>query len=204
MGSKIRQIAAIAIMCATITPMFAQQFDWDDPRINWNWDNNRNTVTITAGYNSILGILTQSLFTFIYAAQNPDVDISQIKVQTNIPYGNYGLQYHYNTHKWFRVGAKFNADINKTTINDKAQYMSYFNIMASAQFTYYNENKWRIYSGLDIGINGLHVPQFNSFGVGFAFNLTPLGVSYGRGFIVFAELNLGYDAIAKAGFGLRL
>lgn len=192
------------VLCCAISPLYAQQFDWDDPRINWEWDNNRHSFTINAGYNSIIGILTKEIFMAAYSATHNDTNGDAVQIISNTPYGDYGFQYHYNTHKWLRFGLKFNADINQTNINDKTQYISYLNLMASAQFTYYNERKWRVYSGLDIGVNGLIVPQFNSFSAGLAFNVTALGVTYGRGFILIAELNLGSDAIAKAGFGLRL
>ncbi len=203
MGSKIIQrLTATVILCAITIPLMAQEFDWEDPRINWNWDNNRHTVTIHAGYNSIQGILSQKFITKILDRANTETNTNYNI--TNTPYGYYGIQYHYNINKWCRTGMKFSADINRMTINDNTQFVSYLNLLASAQFTYYNENKWRVYSGADAGLCILLLPHINSTKVLPAVNITPLGFSYGRGFIVFAEINLGSDAVIKGGFGLRL
>lgn len=205
MGCKIKKyILASALLALVSAPVFSQQFDWEDPRINWNWDNNRHTFTINAGYNSIVGILTRQIFNAFYTIQNSDDNSESVNLISHTPYGDYGFQYHYNTHKWMRVGMKFNADVNRANINDVTRYISYLNLMASVQFTYYNENKWRVYSGMDIGMSGLIVPHFKTFNAGLALNITPIGFSYGRAFILFAELNLGSDAIIKGGFGLRL
>ena len=204
MGSKIKRFFTLVVFCVTVFSLAAQEFDWEDPRINWSWDNNRHTFTINAGYNSIVGILTRYTLIDIISSFAQNIPEEEINKVANLPYGNYGFQYHYNTHKWFRVGMKFSGDINRTNINDKTDYISYLNILASAQFTYYNENRWRVYSGIDAGMSIMLVPQSKNTLVLPALNITPVGFSYGRGFIVFAEINLGSDAVIKGGIGLRL
>ena len=175
------------------------QFDWNDPKLNWAWDNNRHTVTLTAGYNSLIGIYSQQI---LEEYLKNDLDNGTV-ITSNQAYGNYGIQYHYNFLKWLRLGMKLSFDVNKLTIDANVITTYYANLMPSLQFTYYNTDRWRVYSGIDLGVTFYVLKNYFTQTLP-AFNITPIGFSYGRGIILFVETNVGFDAVIKGGIGIRL
>lgn len=197
-----RKVKILFILLSLTCSVVAQQFDWNDPKINWAWDNNRHTVAITAGLNSFYGFYTPEQ---VKRGFNNATDIYQaLEYSSWNPYGQYGIEYYYNFLKWLRFGGKINLDVSKTNFTDANHSTTYINLMASLQFTYYNEVRWRVYSGIDLGYTSFfdNISKYHANMLGV--NITPLGFSYGRAVCIFFELNIGNDAIAKAGISLRL
>lgn len=205
MGSPLMKRLTISITCLMTALTAMAQFNWDDPKLNWAWDNNRHSFSLTAGYNSFMGIDAKNFITnaIIPEFERRGYDLTKEDINKNQPYGNYGIQYHYNFLKWLRFGVKLDFDVNKLTINNDVKTIFYSNVLPSLQFTYYNTDYWRVYSGIDAGISILVFPKMLTLPMP-AINITPIGFSYGRGIIVFVETNIGFDAIIKGGVGLRL
>lgn len=190
----------ILLFSFVCTNAIAQQFDWDDPRINWDWDHNRHSFSISAGYNSLYGIGVKK----IVKAISDESGNANMTINRNNPLGHYGFQYHYNVLEWLRLGTKITNDVNRITNDSITNHLLMVNVMFSTQFTYYNKPRWRVYSGIDVGAAmlidvGTKVHNFLP-----ALNITPIGFSYGRGFYVFVETNLGADSLIKGGIGLRM
>ena len=178
-----------------------------------HWQDKRSTLQISAGYISGFWAAKQ-LVAWIPAAAGHSREWKF--------YGNYGLQYYYQTNWWCRVGVKavYELDGYKLYTSKKEDGVMKgfctnhtFTLMPSVQFTYLNLPFVQLYSGLDVGASAYlrhtrYEPGYsgeeNNLVWLFALNITPIGVSFGSWPVYgFVETNLGYDAVVKAGLGVH-
>lgn len=185
------------------------------------WQENPHSLSISAG--AVSGFyLAKSLFSWIPVAAGHSQNVKY--------YGNYGLQYYYQTKRWCRVGVKGNwegdfYDLYTAKKDDPkalkkgVTFDHAVSLVASAQFTYLNNEHVQLYSGLDAGAAayikdtryeaGYDDGKGNSHPVQVtwlpAFNLTPIGVAFGSWRVFgYFETNIGYEAFAKIGLGVHI
>ncbi|MBQ3673248.1 MAG: hypothetical protein II928_02100 [Paludibacteraceae bacterium] len=211
---KFLSVCLIAL-CATANIM-AQEVDSD----LWDWRDRRHTLAISGGACSLFFPTKQILFGWIPAAAEHS--------RNSHYYGEYGLQYHYQVLQWMRVGFKttwegdgYDMYTGKEDTDVKKGYTLNHTVtgMASLQFTYFNREHFQVYAGLDAGAGGYIVDTRYDAGYAdsdgnqhpvsgsaiFAFNITPVGIAGGNKVVFgYAELNIGFDAIFKAGIGFHL
>lgn len=76
------------------------------------------------------------------------------------------------------------------------------NLMLNVYANWVNKESFRLYSGVGFGTMGGYVKGDGHPSHGFQF--TPVGLSYGRRFYVFAELGMGWMfSLSRAGIGIR-
>lgn len=130
--------------------------------------------------------------------------------------GTYGLDYYYQVNSWFRPGIKATYEGVRTTLYDSNNvninryYTSMVTVMPSVQFSYLNRRLVKLYSGIDVGIGFFFGNNTNSensspnLSPSVAFNITPIGIRVGNEHVFgLVETNIGFDALVKAGFGVR-
>lgn len=181
------------------------------------WNDERHNLYLSVGTPSAESALINLIIAIPEAlAEHPD---------NTILYGHYCLQYHYQVLPWLRVGAKgdwegsrYLSYQEKEKINQKAVVHKHAAALtASCQFTYFNRQHVKLYSGLDAGAMAYifdrkfsegYTPSENEAALDCtwlpAINLTVLGVNAGGKHVWgLAELNLGSDAIFRAGIGVQ-
>ena len=106
---------------------------------------------------------------------------------------------HSKNDKW-RYGLGYN---NETVKDDRYNFKGNFNtILAQADYSWLDpDNKFKLYSGLGAGAVFASLNQNSSKDddVIFAFNITPIGISYGQKFGVFLETNVGTKGLVQGG-----
>ncbi len=207
----LKRLSIILLSALVALSIFGQESAPDQTYDKlWN-----NDLSISAG-----PITSTPILTFLVEIANA-ISYSNYEARHGTIYGCYSLNYHYQVLSWLRVGAKAVYEGSGTDYYDKDTQALYANhrshwadIMASVQFTYYNKNLWKLYSGLDAGIAlytledryhsgdkaGQHNLNVNPLP---AFDITIFGMTVGRRVYGMAELNLGMDAVVKAGIGMR-
>ncbi|MGM9817608.1 MAG: SH3 domain-containing protein [Paludibacteraceae bacterium] len=136
----------------------------------------------------------------------------------NYPYtdmrsiGMLDFQIHFYVKPWIRIGGKLTfempyetIDIEDPDVNGMTKNIHYpnFSIMPSIQFSYINTKWVRLYSGADLGVYLRKNYYGGKIQAGFAWNVTPVGVSVGRNLIGILEVNVGSDSWLKLGIGKR-
>ncbi len=182
----------------------------------------RNDIGISAGpisgYGAAISLVSAIFVLPISAIAGKGMDIKLS--------GCYGLHYYYQVKPWLQVGAKVTAesmafvnykDSAKTKIDTRNDIV-FLNITPSVKFTYLNRPWVRLYSGIDAGLGISISGNKNSSSSEteddsstkssgnpcyFAFNITPIGISVGKGFFGMVETNIGSDAFIKVGIGAR-
>lgn len=106
---------------------------------------------------------------------------------------------HSKNDKW-RYGLGYN---NETVKDDRYNLKGNFNtILVQADYSWLKpDNKLKLYSGAGVGalmsnFESILVKEDN---VIFAFNITPIGISYGEKFGVFLETNVGTKGLVQGG-----
>lgn len=106
---------------------------------------------------------------------------------------------HSGNDKW-RYGLGYN---NETVTDNRNNFKGNFNtFLAQADYSWLNpDNKFKLYSGLGAGVVMTNLTQNSTKenDVIFAFNVTPIGISYGQTFAVFLETNVGTKGLAQGG-----
>lgn len=106
---------------------------------------------------------------------------------------------HSKDDKW-RYGIAYT---NEKVTDDRNDLTGSFNtILAQADYSWLNpDNKFKLYSGAGVGALMANFDQglFQDNNVIFAYNVTPIGVSYGRQFAVFLETNVGTKGFVQGG-----
>lgn len=187
-----------------------------------HWENQRNSLSISAGYVSGFWLMKEVLFGWIGPAASHS--------RKSHYYGNYGLQYYYQVRSFCRVGAKFNWEgedydmwtgkkDDATAVKEGKTMNHTLSLMASVQFTYFNREHVQIYSGVDAGVGTYltdtrYLPghsdsdgKTHTLDASWlpAFNLTPIGVAFGSWRVYgYVETNIGMEAFAKLGLGVHL
>ena len=186
------------------------------------WENQHNSLSISAGYASGFWLAKEVLFGWIGPAASH-------ARKTNY-YGNYGLQYHYQINSWCRVGAKFNWEgedydmwtgkkDDPSAVKEGVTFDHTLSLEASVQFTYFNRPYVQLYSGLDAGVatyitDTRYLPghtssngKNHSLSASWlpAFNITPIGVAFGSWRVYgYVATNIGMEGFIKAGLGVHL
>ncbi|MBR6117485.1 MAG: hypothetical protein IKQ11_01335 [Paludibacteraceae bacterium] len=183
------------------------------------WGDYRHSISITAGCPSGY-FLGRELLVDIWVSAADHAGNSKY-------YGTYGMEYHCQCLSWLRVGFKalwegdshdVYTDKEKTTLKGHS-FGHTAALMPSIQFTYLNLRYVQLYAGVDVGaelmLRHTRYEDGYSDGNGYknsisyswlpALNVTPFGVSVGNDYVYgMLELNVGSDAIVKAGLGFRL
>lgn len=140
-------------------------------------------------------------------------------------YGHYGLHYYSQIFRWMQVGVKATVEpmhikqydsSNRNRVTKESQKVIAA-VLPSIRFTYVNTPKFRLYSGVDMGIRyygaretnydadaeNSAVEEVRMFNVGIGMNVTPIGMTFGRSLYGLFETNWGYDSMLKFGIGYR-
>lgn len=123
------------------------------------------------------------------------------------------IGYFYQVLDWLQVGGEIStmsdADVNKTWAGDRLSQFLQTNlyIAAGARFNYYHKNITDLYSGLLIGTNIRFLSSdkdklLNASGK-FTWQVTALGVRFGKRIYGNVELGYGYKGVISAGIGAR-
>ena len=109
------------------------------------------------------------------------------------------LMLHSSDSKW-----KYGLGYNYETVKDSnLKFEGNFNtLLAQASYNWSNpENKFKLYSGAGVGavFTSFKEGANDSSDVIFAFNVSPIGISYGEKFGVFLETNVGTKGILQGG-----
>ena len=109
------------------------------------------------------------------------------------------LMLHSSDSKW-----KYGLGYNHESVKDSnLNFSGDFNtVLAQASYNWTNpENKLKLYSGAGVGavFASLEQGANNSNDVIFAFNVSPIGISYGEKFGVFLETNFGTKGMVQGG-----
>lgn len=107
---------------------------------------------------------------------------------------------HSSNNKW-RYGLGYQNEMVK---DDRFNVKGNFNtLLAQADYSWlYPDRKFKLYSGAGVGAIMTKFSQGaikDDSDVGFAFNVTPIGLSYGEKFAVFVETNVGTKGIVQGG-----
>lgn len=184
----------------------------------YNWNDYRHSLSISvgcpSGYWAFRGLLVD-----VWVSALDHADRSHY-------YGAYGLNYHYQFLPWLRAGFKSSwegdsydiyAEKEKTHLKGHS-FGHTIALMPSCQFTYLNFRYVQLYSGIDVGlevmlrenhyINGYTDSYGKSDNISYtllpAINVTAVGVCAGNERVYgLAEINIGADAIFKAGIGMH-
>lgn len=122
--------------------------------------------------------------------------------------------YLYRPLKWFWVGGDISymtrVDLYHDIITDDRLGKSethLFSISPYVRFSYLNREKVNLYSGVGLGILHYFETYYNSNGFGYqselGFQVTFIGVSFGKALFGSAELGVGYKGIFNMGIGYR-
>lgn len=180
----------------------------------------RNEIGISAGplsgFSSLIIAVSASLIIPPSAISGKGFDIQN--------YGSYGLHYYHQIKPWLQVGGKISAEafsyLNYTdttlSVLAKKENFIFLNITPSVRFTYLNRPWVRLYSGIDLGLGMILGRYQNSNNTNEtssedtknnpfypAVNITPIGISVGKGFFGMLETNIGTDSFIKIGIGAR-
>ena len=174
-------------------------------------EDKKNELSI--GYGPINGMTFLEGFVNIFVAIGESIGKTH---RDNVSYpGLFTLEYHYQINKSLNLGAKAiyrtrSYDRYRDTDNSfVGHYANHaYTILPSLQYTYINEEYLKLYSGLDAGVclyetynSSSDTPRLMQ--VFPSFNLTVIGLKYGKDVYGLAEVNLGSDALVKAGLGMR-
>lgn len=129
------------------------------------------------------------------------------------PYPTISFSYHYRMAKWFWLG----CSVNYTHFYSKewSEFKdNHLNVMADIRFSYLNSKHVTLYSGIALGLGGVHNPnvfRFTANGTVTAdnyyttFQLTGLGVKVGtQNWFGDLELGVGYKGFVSLGAGYNL
>lgn len=134
----------------------------------------------------------------------------------NVSYpGVFIMDYHRQLNPTINVGVKalYRTRSYDLYSDDNNSFRSHnfthsYAILPSIQFNYINEEYIRLYSGLDLGVclyqtynSSLDKPHLLQTLA--SFNLTLVGIKFGKDVYGLAEANIGSDALIKAGVGMR-
>lgn len=122
--------------------------------------------------------------------------------------------YFYQLLDWLQIGGEIStmsdADVRKTWNGDRlAQFLqTNLYIAAGARFNYYHKNITDLYSGLLLGTNirflSSDADHLLHTRARFTWQVTALGVRFGKQVYGTVELGYGYKGIVSAGIGARL
>lgn len=210
---RIFSVCLIALMATT--SIYSQEVNNNE----YDWSEYRHSLSISAGAPSGYWLM-RTILVGVWVAAADHAGESNY-------YGAYSMQYHYQALKWLRAGFKVswegdghNIYAEKEQENLKGYAFGHSAaLMASCQFTYLNRRHVQLYSGLDFGveamlstnryINGYKNSDGETYHVNSAWlpaiNVTPIGVAFGNERVYgLAEVNIGSDALFKAGIGVHL
>lgn len=125
--------------------------------------------------------------------------------------GVWTAAYGYNFSKWLYVGGGVSwysefSSVYSNVDNSKQRKDSYslVSVMPTVRFSWLNRKWVRMYSTIGFGLSietERHEMKYTTRYVGSKF--TPVGIMVGRSFYGFAELSIGTQGFAIAGFGYR-
>lgn len=183
----------------------------------------KNEIGINAGFFSTSGGIRYGIGGFgdimdgFYYGGNRNIGINL--------YGHYGMHYYHQLLRWLQLGVKATVEPmsikqyeygSKTKLAKETQKV-FATLMPSVRFTYINKPKFRLYSGVDMGLryysrhdNNYKAEAENSAVeesrvqlISGAVNVTPIGMTFGSKLYGLFETNLGFDALLKIGIGYR-
>lgn len=109
------------------------------------------------------------------------------------------LMLHSSSSKW-KYGLGYNYEtVKDSNLNFKGDFNT---VLAQASYNWSNpENKLKLYSGAGVGavFTSFKEGATDSSDVIFAFNVSPIGISYGEKFGVFLETNVGTKGLLQGG-----
>lgn len=211
---KTKKLIIALAICLLPALMFGQNFGPQHSPL-------RNELGISAGpisgYSAMVGLVSAIFVLPISAIAGKGMDLKY--------YGGYGIHYYYQINHWLQVGCKTTTeamsyisytDSTKKVIDTRSDYV-FLNITPSVRFTYLNRPWVRLYSGIDAGLGILVGGNSKSNSSGEessdgkskgnncypAINITPIGISVGKGFFGMLETNIGSEAFIKVGIGAR-
>lgn len=184
----------------------------------------RHEIGVNAGLFSIAGGVWQGIGAFDDMARYSSYNSSKTSTALTL-YGHYSLHYYYQLLSWMQLGVKATAEPlhikyytyePDRTLGKESQKL-FATFMPSVRFTYINKPKFRLYSGVDLGIrlysnhyqnyrteeDNSAVVESRMWLLGGAINVTPIGLTFGRSLYGLFETNLGYDSLIKVGIGYR-
>ncbi|MFI5134262.1 MAG: hypothetical protein ACHQD9_00285 [Chitinophagales bacterium] len=173
---------------------------------------NRNSVS--AGY----GVLTvQDVATFVTDIIISPVTLDAVSVTNIRSSGVMFIEYSHFFDSHWRIVANANYSVLKSDFvyaSDQSSYGTgtdqYSTLMAGVNYHWFIHPTVELYSGVQIGGSYVHSKQTyttgdnatnNSFA--FAFQVTPIGVRFGKAFGGFTELGIGYKGLICAGVDYR-
>lgn len=184
---------------------FAQEYSYVLPK--------EKKSELSVGYGPINSMTFLEGFVNIFVAIGESIGKTH-RENVSFP-GVFIPEYHYQVNNSLNIGVK---GIFRTTGYDRykddshnfvGHYATYaYSILPSLQYTYINKECVKLYSGLDAGICLYETYNSSSdnprlMQVFPSFNLTVIGVKYGKDIYALAEANLGSDALVKVGLGMR-
>ena len=212
----MKRVVVFCLALLTASVSLSAQTESESASASHSWGDYRHSLSVTAGLPSGY-FLARELFVDIWVSAADHAGNSRF-------YGSYSMEYHCQCLWWLRAGFKavwegdshdVYADKEKTTLKGHS-FGHTAALMPSVQFTYFHSKYVELYAGIDAGAElmlrqtryeeGYSDGNGNSSKLSYtwlpALNVTPFGMNVGNDRVYgLLELNVGSDAVVKAGLG---